>query len=78
MRKSEAQMLDEFIIDNSIATEEEVTLVCQINGYSEETMLNIISARTGYNSYEQCVSDNFNGTAELDEYYGLNVEDDED
>lgn len=67
--------LDDFILLNNIATEEEIQLVAEINGYTEETMYDIIYARTSYRSYEQCVSDNeFEGTDELNEYYGLNEE----
>ena len=70
--------LDDFILLNNIATEEEIQLVAEINGYTEETMYDIIYARTSYRSYEQCVSDNeFEGTDELNEYYGLNEEEEE-
>lgn len=70
--------LDDFILSNNIATEEEIRLVTQINGYNEETMYDIIYARTSYRSYEQCVSDNeFISTDELNEYYGLNEEEEE-
>lgn len=70
--------LDDFILLNNIATEEEIRLVTQINGYNEETMYDIIYARTGYRDYEQCVSDDeFIGTDELNEYYGLNEEEEE-
>lgn len=64
-------MLCDFIVDNNIATEEEVTLVTNINGWSEETMTDIIFARTGLRSYEQCVDDGFSGTNDLDRYYGI-------
>ena len=64
-------MLCDFIVDNNIATEEEVTLVTNINGWSEETMTDIIFARTGLRSYEQCVDDVYTGTDDLDRYYGI-------
>lgn len=70
MRSIEAMLCD-FIVDNNIATEEEVTLVTNINGWSEETMTDIIFARTGLRSYEQCVDDGFSGTNDLDRYYGI-------
>ena len=40
-------------LKNSIATEDEMRLVTNINGYSEETMLSILYARTGYRAFEQ-------------------------
>lgn len=70
MESIEAKLWD-FIVDNNIATEDEVTLVTYINGWSEETMTDIIYARTGLRSYEQCVNDGFSGTNDLDRYYGI-------
>lgn len=64
-------MLCDFIVDNNIATEEEVTLVTNINGWSGETMTAIIFARTGLRSYEQCVDEGYTGTDDLDRYYGI-------
>lgn len=43
----------DYIIDNGIATEEELKLVTCINGYNEETLNNVIYVRTGYRSIEQ-------------------------
>ena len=65
----------DFIIENNIATEEEVGLVVNINGWKEETMTDIVFARTGLRSYEQCVSEGYEPSEELDDYYGLNEED---
>ena len=36
-----------------IATEDEIDLVTNINGYSEETLNDILYARTGYRDIEQ-------------------------
>lgn len=36
-----------------IATEEEIHLVCCINGHTLESLENILYARTGYRSFEQ-------------------------
>ena len=36
-----------------IATDEEIDLVTNINGYSEETLNDILYARTGYRDIEQ-------------------------
>ena len=41
------------LVDDGIATEEEIQLVTDINGYSVETMLAILYARTGYRNFEQ-------------------------
>lgn len=71
-------MLYDFIVDNNIATEEEVELVTTISGWSEDTMEDIIFARTGLRDYEQCKDEGYQGTDELDSYYGLNDEDEEE
>lgn len=54
MKESIEAMLWDFIVDNNIATEDEVRLVTDINGLNEETMTDIIYAKTGLRSYEQC------------------------
>lgn len=73
-------MLWDFIVDNSIATKDELTLVTCIDGYSEETMMNVIFARTGIRTIEQCYEEGFYYLSdELKERYGLDEsEDDED
>ena len=43
----------DYLIDYEIATEEEVKLVCCINGYNEEALNSILFARTAYRSIEQ-------------------------
>ncbi|HZK32868.1 MAG TPA: hypothetical protein VFC60_00050 [Tissierellaceae bacterium] len=43
----------EYIIDNNIATEEELQLVTDINGYNKETLNDVIYSRTGYRSIKQ-------------------------
>ncbi len=77
MKESIEAMLWNFIIDNNIATEDEVRLVTDINGWSEDTMTDIIYAKTGLRSYEQCKDEGYSGTDELDSYYCLD-EDEED
>lgn len=42
-----------YLIDNGIATENEVDLVTTINGYNEETLNDVLFARTGYRSVDQ-------------------------
>lgn len=43
----------DYLIDYGIATENEVRLVTCINGFNEESLNDIIYARTGYRSIEQ-------------------------
>lgn len=43
----------DFLMDNCIATEEEIRLVMDITGRNEETINSILFARTGYRSIEQ-------------------------
>ena len=43
----------ERLVDDCIATNEEIQLVTDINAYTEETMLDILYARTGYRNFEQ-------------------------
>lgn len=78
MKESIEAMLWDFIVDNNIATEDEVRLVTDINGWNEEAMTDIICARTGLRSYEQCVDDGYSGTDELDSYYCLDEEEDDE
>lgn len=47
-----------------------------INGLNEETMTDIIYAKTGLRSYEQCKDEAYSGTNELDSYYCLDEEED--
>ena len=76
MSKSIESMLWDFIIDNNIATEDEVRLVTDINGWNEKTMTDIIYTKIGLRSYEQCKDEGYSGTDELDSYYGLDEEED--
>ena len=41
------------LVDDGIATEEEINLVTDINGYTEESLLDILYCRTGYRNFEQ-------------------------
>lgn len=43
----------DYLIDNMIATEEELRLVTDINGYKMDTLEAVLYARTGYRSIEQ-------------------------
>lgn len=63
----------DYVIENDIATQEEVNLVTGINGYSEETVNDIIFYRTGYQDIEQYLESEDEDT--YNEYY--NNEDEE-
>jgi len=43
----------EYIIDNKFASEEALDLITNINGYSVETLNDVIYALTGYRNIEQ-------------------------
>ena len=43
----------DFLVEYGIATEEEILLVSNINGYNEETLKDILYVRTGNRSVEQ-------------------------
>ena len=43
----------DYIIENEIATSEELKLVMSINGYNEQTLTRVLGVRTGFDSFEQ-------------------------
>lgn len=43
----------EYLVDSSIATEEELQLVTSINGYNLDSLNSVLYARTGYHDIEQ-------------------------
>lgn len=45
------------IIDNNIATEKELDLVCDVAGYNEETFDDVVYSRTGYQTLEDYLED---------------------
>ena len=49
----------ETLIENNIATEGEISLVCSINGQIEESFLDIVYSRTGLRSWDQLKSDGY-------------------
>ena len=51
--KNELDNYFDFLVDNCIATKEELKLVTSINGYNEATLNDILYVRTGYRSIEQ-------------------------
>ena len=73
-------LLYDFIRDNEIATEDEISLVTNINGYSEETLNDIIHCRTEYHDVPQlyaCEPENYYFSEELLEAYDLTEEEEE-
>ena len=74
-------LLYDFIRDNEIATESEIELVTNINGYSEETLNDIIHCRTEYHDVPQlyaCEPENYYFSDELLEAYDLTEDEEED
>lgn len=47
----------DLIANYDIATEEELQLVTDINGYSIETLNDVIYARTGYHNIDQVIEE---------------------
>jgi len=43
----------DYLVDSGIATEDELQLVTSINGYSEETMTDVLYSRTAYRCFSQ-------------------------
>lgn len=41
-----------YLTENGIATENELQLITDINGYNEETMCDVLFARIGYHTFE--------------------------
>ena len=44
-----------YLVENEIATEEELNLITCINGYNEEALNGVIYVRTGYHDLEQLI-----------------------
>ena len=53
MQNNELEYLVDTMIELGICNDDEVRLVSAINGYSLESMLDILSVRTGYRSLDQ-------------------------
>jgi len=52
-REIERDKCWDYLVEMGIATQEELQLVANINGYSLETLESVIYARTGYRNVEQ-------------------------
>lgn len=70
-------LLWDFITENEIATDNELQLIWNLCGMSDEILERVIFARTGLRSIEQCQSEGFYISDELLDAEGL-FEDDED
>lgn len=55
MKKNEIEKIWDYLVESEIATEEELDLITCINGYSVETLNDVIYARTGYRSLDQLI-----------------------
>lgn len=75
--QSTESLLWDFIEQNNIATEDELQLVSSINGFTEESMMDIIFARTGLRSVEQCLAEGYVADSELLDRFDLLEEDEE-
>lgn len=45
------------LLNYRVATLEEIQLVCSINGYNEQTMLDILYSRTGLRNFDQLIEE---------------------
>ena len=50
-------MIWQYLLSNDIATNEELQLITDINGYKEETLNDVLYARTGYRNIEQLIEE---------------------
>lgn len=50
-------MIWQYLLSNDIATNEELQLITDINGYNEETLNDVLYARTGYRNIEQLMEE---------------------
>lgn len=48
----------DILIEVGVATEEEISLVSQINGQNEQTLEDILYVRTGYRDLQDFIEDN--------------------
>jgi hypothetical protein len=55
MKENEIEKIWDYLVESEIATEEELELITCINGYSVETLNDVIYARTGYRSLDQLI-----------------------
>ena len=60
MNKEEEKIYD-YLIDNTIATEDQVNLVCCINGTNKESLNDILFVKSGYRNINQFEESKFQG-----------------
>ena len=73
------QNISDFIEHNQIATDSEITLVTHINGWSEESLNDIIYERTGFHSVQQLYDcDEPFDYSDVQNYLETSEEDDEE
>ena len=53
MMDKDTEELYDYLVDYGIATEEEIGLVCSINGTNLDSLESILYSRSGYRSLEQ-------------------------
>ena len=69
----------DFLLENDLASEDALKLITKINGFSIETLNDVIFCRTGYHDIKQifdCEKDNFYFNNEIianieDDYFNL-------
>lgn len=59
MYVSKEEKIQRYIIEHEIATENEVRLVTQINGFNEGALNDILYCRTGYRDIDQIEGENW-------------------
>lgn len=52
-REKKYNDLWDLLIDNNIATDDELDLICHINGWRIETLEDVLYVRTGYRDMQQ-------------------------
>lgn len=57
----------EYLTEYGIATEEELQLITCINGYSLETLEDVLDVRTGYKNFDQLLDEDDSEEEEEDE-----------
>lgn len=53
MTDNDINTLWDYLVNHSVATQDELELITSINGYSIDTLNDVIYARTGYRNLEQ-------------------------
>lgn len=66
----------DYFVEYGIATEEEIQLVTDINGWNEDTFNDILFARSGYRDMEQYLM--YEDEDTYNEYFGDNEEEEEE